>query len=128
MGELADLRDSEYARVFHAIDELGSLEPGWNSYRAPAIHEHARERAKSFVASFRDLGYRVPPPSIAPAPSGGVLLVWNIKDLEVQILFNPVGGTYSVGHVDDDGFLSRGALYEVDALKDVVRRYVPPRW
>ena len=115
--------DADYTRVLNRIDQLAELQPGWNSYRAPAINEAARRRAKNLVLMFFER--HVPAPSVSPTPSGGVLLHWDVLDREVQIFVDRVGGSYSVAQVDSPDFLVYGEELElVDPYKDIVRPYV----
>jgi hypothetical protein len=54
-----------------------------------------------------------------------VLLHWDIRDLEVEIVFNPVGGTYSVARADNPEFLVYGDdLGAIDVFKTIVEPYL----
>jgi hypothetical protein len=116
-----------YASVVAQIRKLGDLPPGWNSYRASKIEENAQRKAITFVNSLANLGRSVPLPSVAPTPNGGVALHWYPRDLEVEIIFLPRGGEFSVARRKSEEVVEEGSIDSLDLLKDIVGRYVVSR-
>jgi hypothetical protein len=128
MGRQDAMVSEDYAGVLYAIDAFAALKPGWNSYRAPEINEFARQRAKSLVLDYARYAYPyrwLPLPSVAPTPTGGVLLHWNgPHQIEVDITLDPIGGSYSVTRADEDEPIDHGLLGQVDPIKEIFDRYI----
>jgi hypothetical protein len=113
-----------YAETLEQIDKLAELDRGWNGYRAGRITDEARQRAKGLVEMLVNLPTRVPPPSVAPTPNGGVRLQWITPRKVVEIIFVAGGGEYSVSERGADDVLDAGSIHAIDPLKDLVRDHV----
>lgn len=77
------------APVAQALDELLSLEAGWNSYGAARIAPEAVEAALALL-----VGYEGPLPQVVPMTRGGVSLEWCWADGDVSIEVEPDGALY----------------------------------
>jgi hypothetical protein len=69
-----------------ALDFLLELKPNWDSYGAPAIDPRAIVAARAF------LGEPIPVPTV----NGGVELVWEWQNLELEVEFAADGQITSV--------------------------------
>jgi len=109
--------------VLTAIDRLGDLPEGWDSYEAPKITLASRRWAKSLVLSIQQhLGPHYANPTVGPTPEGGVALIWR-KDRgsEIDVLCSPTGARYLLlsPHrqvVAQDAITSPG-LFAIQVLK-----------
>jgi hypothetical protein len=107
------MADLAQVPAFEAIDRLGNLGEGWDSYEAPAISPAARELAKACLKEIqRRLGPSYGNPRVGPTPEAGVALIWRAKGQEVDVLCSPPQARYVVlthdlvterGEVDDFG-------------------------
>ena len=113
-----------YSHVVQEIKKLSELDGGWNGYRAGRILPEAQQQAISFVGRFSDLPVRIPAPSVAPTPNGGVALHWLSADHEVELIFLAAGGEYLVAQRGREDVVDAGAMDHVDPLKDIVQAYV----
>lgn len=113
-----------YAHVVEEIKNLSELDGGWNGYRAGRILPAAQQAAIGFVGRFSDLPIRIPAPSVAPTPNGGVSLHWLSGDREIELIFLAKGGEYLIAQRGQDDVIDAGAMDQVDPLKDIVQAYV----
>jgi hypothetical protein len=76
-----------------ALDDIGSLQPNWDSYGAPRITEVAIKATKSLLSALvqgqaKATDEALRPYSLIPLASGGVQLTWrsaHIAELEVEV-------------------------------------------
>jgi hypothetical protein len=85
-------------RAHKAIENLGELTAGWDSYDAEPIPEVARRRAIRCLMEVADsLGPAYAEPEVGPIPSPGVGLSWKRPGLvEVHALITSDSGRYLV--------------------------------
>lgn len=102
------------------------LPPGWNSYRAPTPSEHAVKAAVDVVELVARRGG--PMPSASPVPTGGVALVWEVGDLEAQLLVGDDSFEFSVARRGHPKVIDQGSLAEMAGVeKRFIDWYVIPR-
>jgi len=72
--------------VEELVDGLAALEPGWDSYAAPAIDPQVISETKLFVGQIATPG--TPAPAVVPTVNGTIQLEWHTRstDTEVEIL------------------------------------------
>ena len=83
---------------FDAIDRLGTLRDGWDSYGAAPIEQASREQAKRCLSEVqRLLGVTYARPVVGPTPEAGVALVWrSSRGGELDALFSSRGARFVV--------------------------------
>jgi hypothetical protein len=70
-------------RVSDEIDRLRSLQPGWDTYGAPAIDVAILDSTVKVFAAIAE--YDIPDPSVVPTTGGGVQLEWHTAEADVEI-------------------------------------------
>jgi hypothetical protein len=111
------------ALVLQQIDDLASLQDGWDSYGGSRPTEGARTRAKVLMATlYTRLGRGVPRPTVGPSADGGVVLRWRGPQYDVMLTVLADGGEYSVVDRRSDKVVSEGEIGFPDALvRDVIK-------
>jgi len=71
------------------IAAISRLQPGWDSYGAPAISAKAVEVADSLVRFLHEIGAEEP--AVVPTSGGGIQLEWHQGDFDVEINVRPNG-------------------------------------
>ena len=74
--------DWELTKAISAIESLGELKPGWNSYRGAPISLEARQKAIEFLRRLRQERPGTPIPILGPSSEGGGVLQWRDKHRE----------------------------------------------
>jgi hypothetical protein len=111
-----------HASTAHLVDEIKRLQylrQGWNSHRAPAISDAAIKAALEVVEVLARK--HLPLPSAAPTPLGGVALVWELGDIEAQVLVDEQSYDYSVGRRAHPKVVDEGSSVGVGELE---RRFI----
>lgn len=111
-----------HSSVSSLIDEIRGLQQlpqGWNSHRAPRISEVAIKSAIEVVDVVARKHAALP--TAAPTPLGGVALVWEIGDLEAQLLIDDGSFDYSVGRRAHPKVIDEGTLTD---MRDLERRFI----
>ena len=80
-------RTTWFDAVRTSLEDLSSLEPGWDSYHALPTAPESIESALGFLASV--LSPDSTPPAVVPLADGGVQLEWHRAGLEVEVAFAP---------------------------------------
>lgn len=101
-----------YPGALARIEQLATLEPGWNGHRAAPISKDSQRAAIEFLRHvWAEFGRSVAEPSIvAPTPDGGVALEWIVQDGDergVEVVCFPAWYEYTVrnrrtGAIEDE--------------------------
>ncbi len=105
--------------VVDEIKALRTLAAGWNTHQAPRISDRAIQAALEVVAlvTHRHLAL----PAASPTPLGGVALVWELGDLEAQLLIDDESFDYSVARRAHPKVIDQGS---VSKIRDVEDRFI----
>jgi len=76
-----------FPKGVHAVADLLSLKPGWNSYSAKAIDHYCATQAIRLLDQF--LEPSTPPPSVVPTVRGGIQLEWHTGGVDIEIYIEP---------------------------------------
>jgi len=119
--------DEAYERVLRDIGSLSTLPEGWDSYKGAPISKEAQNRATAFIITLlTHLDWRVPPPTVGPSPTGGVVLRWISSRYDVMLNFLPEGGEYSVVDLQVNEVLDEGLIGRPESvIRDVINRFLP---
>ncbi len=72
------------------LEQLASLEPGWDSYRGKPISPYHIKLSWEFI---HQIAQCYPPkPHIGPVPDGGVQIEWHTKGIDLEVEFSPEDG------------------------------------
>lgn len=114
-----------YVRLLDQIHNLGKLSEGWDSYGASRISDEARTNAVRFVAMLvTHSDEPVPVPAVGPSVEGGVVLRWELGDVEVMVRLLSKGGEYFVAKRDEDELLAEGDIGRFEALVERLKRFL----
>jgi len=117
---------SQRSTLVNEIKALAQHQPGWNSYRAPAISPNAIKIALDVVDAVAHRG--APLPSAAPSPDGGVMLSWDLPTLEVQLLVDEDSLDFSVARPGNPKIIDQQSVYKVHELEyALIERYLTVR-
>ena len=112
---------SPMRNIEEEIRAFRTLQPGWNSHRAPRISDLAIKSALDVVQVVTRR--HAPKPSAAPTPLGGVALSWELGELEIQLLIDEESFDYSVARRSHPKVLDHGSLTSVSEVgKQFVER------
>lgn len=116
----------DYRFVFQQIASLGKLKKGWDSYGGAPIPKEAQRRAVAFLGTLlTHIDRRVPPPTVGPSASGGVVLRWVTESYDVILTFLASGGEYSVVDRARDAVVVEGQVGRPETLiRDVVKPFL----
>lgn len=114
--------DPAVRRLVGEIEGFRTLQPGWNSYRAPRISDVAINAALELVGIVARR--HAPLPSAAPMPFGGVSRTWDRPgDLEVQFLIDDESVDYNVARRGHPKVLEQGSV-KLKQVEWLIDRYV----
>lgn len=114
-----------YVRVLDQIHNLRKLSEGWDSYGAERISDEACTNAVRFVAMVvTHSDGPMPVPIVGPSVEGGVVLRWELGDVEVMVKLLRKGGEYFVAKRDANELLAEGEIGRFEALVERLKRFL----
>ena len=119
LRRLLGFHDTASRQLVDEIRDFRKLKPGWDSYAAPDISDTAIKAALHVVEIVSRR--RAPLPSAAPTPLGGVVLTWDLGEMEARLLIDDESFDFSVARRGHPKVIDQGSLTE---MQDVERRFL----
>lgn len=103
------------------LDELGKLQPGWNSYGAPSISANARTTAYYLLRQLA--GPNTPRPYLVPTSDGSVQIEWHTRgiDLEIRVLSSTRIGVCFEDSLSEDDPMELELEYDLTKLGEAIQ-------
>ena len=109
------------------FEQFKQLPENWDSYGALRISDEAIEKGKSILTLMPAVGFSGEP-FVAPSPSGGVQIEWDLPEREVVLEIPPTGDPITYFSVEATANAQQreieGTISDTEGLLELLRRIV----